>query len=112
MSGGLASVGGADNGDGDAFFHGVACCETVGKASDAGEEVGEQGVEAFAVGELDVFFGKIEVEFEEAGEADQGFAQGLISAGEAASKLVQGEAVCARVFRGDEVGDGFGLGEV
>ena len=26
--------------------------------------------------------------------------------------MVEGEAVCARVFRGDEVGDGFGLGEV
>ena len=64
-----------------------------------GEEVGEQGVETFAVGELDVFFGKIELEFEEAGEANQGFAQGVDFAGEAASKLVEGEAVCAACSR-------------
>ena len=110
--GGLAAVGGADNGDGDAFFHRVAGRETVREAADAGEEVAEQGVETFAVGELDVFFGKIELEFEEAGETNQGFAQGIDLAGEAASKLVEGEAVRARVFRSDEVGDGFGLGEV
>ena len=110
--GGLATVGGADDGDGNAFFHGVAGRETVRKAADAGEEVGEQGVEAFAVGELDVLFGKIELQFEEACKANQGFAQGVDFAGEAAAKLVEGEAVRARVFRGDEVGDGFGLGEV
>ena len=110
--GGLAAVGGADDGDGDAFFHGVAGRETVREAADTGEEVDEQGVEAFAVRELDVFLGKIELEFEEAGEADECFAQGVDFAGEAASKLVEGEAVCARVFCGNEVGDGFGLGEV
>ena len=75
-------------------------------------EVGEQGVEAFAVRELDVLLGKIEFEFKKAGKADQGFAQGVDFAGEAASKLVKGEAVRACVFSGNEVGDGFGLGQV
>ena len=110
--GGFSAVGRADDGHRNALFQRVSGGEAVGQTTDPSQEVDKQCVEPIAVSELDILLGKIELQFQEAGESDERFSKGVDFLGEAAAELVQGEAMGACVLRGNQVRHGFRLGEV
>lgn len=82
-------------------------------------QAGEFGVEFCgdvdefgARGEFDFFFGEVEFEFEERCEFEEFFAEFFEAVREVSFHLAGGQAVGGTGVRGDDIGDGFGLGEV
>lgn len=110
--GGFADVRCADDGYGDAVLDGLTGLKAVGQTHDFGVNLAGEVDEAGAVGKLDVFFAEVEFEFEERGEFEELVVEGGELLADAAFHLLHGKAMGGGGLGGDEIGDGFGLGEV
>ena len=95
-----------------AFFDGVAESERVRQACDFSFDAVHHLPQACTVGELNVFFRKVEFEFEEGGQLQQFVAQRTQCRRISAPHLGRGHGVRSPGIGSDQIGDGFGLREV
>ena len=109
---GFAGVGGADDGHGDAAHDCVAGAKTLEQALDLVPCLSGELCEQGAVGELEVFFGEVEFEFEQGGDVDELLAELLYASGKLALQLALSDVVGGTGLGGDDVGHGFGLAQV
>ena len=108
----FSRVGFADDNRWYAVFQGVSAMKGIGKTGNHLFDVLRQFGKSGTVGKLHIFFTEIEFEFDEGNELQQLFPQGEEFPTESAPHLVHRQPVRGSRFGGDEVGDGFGLGEV
>ena len=103
----------SDDSDGDALFKGLSCFERLGELGDVVVYLLGKFQQLCSVGKFEVFVvGEIEFEFEQGCEFQQLVAEVGESGGQFASQLVHRQMVSGLVGGGDEVGYGFGLGQV
>ena len=107
---GFASVGCTNDGDRDAFFHGVPRGKTVCKATHAFQEVCKQCIEPFAVRELQSSSAKSSSSSRRPAKPMRASRRARIL-GQSSAELVHGQFVGPGVPP-PEIGNGLGLGEV
>jgi hypothetical protein len=113
--GAFAGVGRADEGDGCSVAEELAAAEGGGQGGEGGvgfEDAGGDGGGGDEVDVVELAGGKVHAGFEQGDEVEEGAFGGGELAGERSAELLGGDADLVEGLGGDEVVDGFGLGEV
>ena len=110
--GAFAGIGPPGDDGGYTGFQGIAQREGLQQGVQISPDCPDQSFQILAIGELDVFFAKIEFEFHQTGEVDQLCAKTRDLVFETATQLAEGYCMGRFTLAGDQVGYGFRLREV